>query len=441
MQTHGYPAEGVSWEDQQPAWASTQSGVHPAMTGLLHGNNPNAGNMASQNGFRRSTSTKSLHQPDFWNGNQMWSAAPPGSFNPMFNQMMGGPGSMMGGANPMNNIHRSMHELHLASGGGRNPMFQGPPAVNPYLRPSSPSNASQKSKGSKRSGNRYKSSKNRRSTGNSRPQSRDANSRNSRRGRHNNEDNSSELNSDSDSEDFFTGESDAADFVSLSSGSNPRKAPRKSWMCEHCTYVNNPGVSVCAMCCRTSLNSRGDEFPIGDQSTIRKETNNKRSNKKGSRYNSSEEESDYEHQRSNRKNKSSNNKSGNNRSLNNSSNSSKKKGSKGNNKHSKSPMPMKGGRGRGNDDLDDFEDEENQISDLEQDAINTYYAVRMGPHQDRHRRDRDRDGEYNYSYALMKFGSMLCTVLVYVHVQGFIVNRPLSSPQTCPSFQFFQQTR
>ena len=30
---------------------------------------------------------------------------------------------------------------------------------------------------------------------------------------------------------------------------------RKSWMCEHCTYVNNPGVSVCAMCCRTSTNS------------------------------------------------------------------------------------------------------------------------------------------------------------------------------------------
>lgn len=26
-------------------------------------------------------------------------------------------------------------------------------------------------------------------------------------------------------------------------------------MCEHCTYVNNPGVSVCAMCCRTSANS------------------------------------------------------------------------------------------------------------------------------------------------------------------------------------------
>ena len=44
--------------------------------------------------------------------------------------------------------------------------------------------------------------------------------------------------------DFFTGESDNADFVSISSGSNPRRAPKTSWTCEHCTYVNNPGVSV-----------------------------------------------------------------------------------------------------------------------------------------------------------------------------------------------------
>ena len=52
---------------------------------------------------------------------------------------------------------------------------------------------------------------------------------------------------DSDEEetgDFFTGESDNADFVSISSGSNPRRAPKTSWTCEHCTYVNNPGVSV-----------------------------------------------------------------------------------------------------------------------------------------------------------------------------------------------------
>ena len=48
---------------------------------------------------------------------------------------------------------------------------------------------------------------------------------------------------DDDEQDFFTGESDN-DFVSLSSGSNSRRAPRKSWTCEHCTYVNNPGVTV-----------------------------------------------------------------------------------------------------------------------------------------------------------------------------------------------------
>merc|ERR1712181_145330 len=59
--------------------------------------------------------------------------------------------------------------------------------------------------------------------------------------------------SDEDSEDFFTGESDE-EFVSISSNSD--KAPRVSWTCEHCTYVNNPGVKVCAMCCKTSKSSR-----------------------------------------------------------------------------------------------------------------------------------------------------------------------------------------
>ena len=44
-----------------------------------------------------------------------------------------------------------------------------------------------------------------------------------------------------DPQDFFTGESDE-EFVSISSNSD--KAPRVSWTCEHCTYVNNPGVKV-----------------------------------------------------------------------------------------------------------------------------------------------------------------------------------------------------
>lgn len=64
---------------------------------------------------------------------------------------------------------------------------------------------------------------------------------------------------DDEDEDFFTGESDN-DFLSISSGSNSKRAPRKSWTCEHCTYVNNPGVAVCSMCCRTSKQSRGEEY-------------------------------------------------------------------------------------------------------------------------------------------------------------------------------------
>lgn len=100
-----------------------------------------------------------------------------------------------------------------------------------------------------------------------RPQSRSASARNGGRGRYsssrrNSESSLSASEDDSDEEDFFTGESDA-DFVSLSSGSNPRHAPRKSWMCEHCTYVNNPGVSVCAMCCRTSLQGREEKNKQG----------------------------------------------------------------------------------------------------------------------------------------------------------------------------------
>ena len=30
----------------------------------------------------------------------------------------------------------------------------------------------------------------------------------------------------------------------MSISSNSDKAPRVSWTCEHCTYVNNPGVKV-----------------------------------------------------------------------------------------------------------------------------------------------------------------------------------------------------
>lgn len=29
--------------------------------------------------------------------------------------------------------------------------------------------------------------------------------------------------------------------------------PSSTWQCEHCTYVNEPGVRVCAICCRTPV--------------------------------------------------------------------------------------------------------------------------------------------------------------------------------------------
>lgn len=29
--------------------------------------------------------------------------------------------------------------------------------------------------------------------------------------------------------------------------------PSSTWQCEHCTYFNEPGVRVCAICCRTPV--------------------------------------------------------------------------------------------------------------------------------------------------------------------------------------------
>lgn len=123
----------------------------------------------------------------------------------------------------------------------------------PYQRTSSPS-GSQKSTRSKNSNRSKKSNtsrrskttrqKERRSRTNSSSQSRNA-SRNSKKNR--------DRSASTNSEDFYTGESDE-EFVSISSNSD--KAPRVSWTCEHCTYVNNPGVKVCSMCCKTSKQSR-----------------------------------------------------------------------------------------------------------------------------------------------------------------------------------------
>ena len=98
------------------------------------------------------------------------------------------------------------------------------------------STRSKKSNKSNTSTRRSKSRKTKeRSRTNSGSHSRNA-SRTSKKHRERERSNSSE-----DSEDFFTGESDE-EFVSISSNSD--KAPRVSWTCEHCTYVNNPGVKV-----------------------------------------------------------------------------------------------------------------------------------------------------------------------------------------------------
>merc|ERR1719445_1955033 len=134
-----------------------------------------------------------------------------------------------------------------------------------FLRPSSPSGSqkSSRSKNSTRSKKSNKSntstrrSKNRRTKDRARTES-GSNSRNASRTSKKHRDRSSS----EDTDNFFTGESDE-EFVSISSNSD--KAPRVSWTCEHCTYVNNPGVKVCAMCCKTSKNSR--EVANGAQKT------------------------------------------------------------------------------------------------------------------------------------------------------------------------------
>eukprot|EP00095_Tigriopus_kingsejongensis_P009844 maker-scaffold21_size687808-snap-gene-5.36 protein:Tk09844 transcript:maker-scaffold21_size687808-snap-gene-5.36-mRNA-1 annotation:"ring finger protein 31" len=302
--------EAVSWEDQH--WTTTQSVIHAPPV------HPSAN-------FRRSTSSKSLHQ-DFFNANPMWSAAPHGGqFHPMMGAMQP-PWGMMNHPN-MSAMNRSMHDLHLV-----------PPQAGPYPPPPGISPTSQRSKKSTKGRLTVKQA--------SRSQSRNA-SRNSRRGRRGPSETSEETESDDD--DFYTGESDA-DFVSLSSGSNPRKAPRISWTCDHCTYVNNPGVNVCVVCCRTS--------------TLSMTTEPSRS-KSGRRYASSEDEEDdseeFDRKRSGKSK---------------TSNGSRRKGTKG--KATKSPRP------RTPDDQ----------SDLEQDVLDTYYAVRMGnPESGR----MDREGAFDSS--------------------------------------------
>ena len=367
---------------------------------------------------KRSGSTKSLHQ-DSWQANGMpnphlWpnrmpvNSRVPGAHDPRFNPLM----------NPMMNqgpaaFHRSMHELSMGGNPDLQPGFLNPFQLPATIRSTSPSNNSQKSstsrsKKSSRSTHKRssKSSKHRSSQdlSNSRPSSRNA-SRNSGRkssgrkvssrqgfhhgnkkkssSRHHRRSETSEEEEVSESPtettgEFFTGESDN-DFVSLSSGSNPRKPPKKSWMCEHCTYMNNPGVAVCVVCSRTSAKSRG-ELPVtpptarpqsshGDK---HRPTKNKTS-RNSSRYASSEDESDEEEDH----NSSFRHQSVGGRSpkLGKSPKLSTKKRSKMRG-HQKTPLPKSPVTSRK---VSKEEEEEKQkiVDDLEQDAHDTYYSLRI----------------------------------------------------------------
>jgi hypothetical protein len=228
----------------------------------------------------------------------------------------------------MTPMHRSMHDLHSAAGGSTAgfmmPAQAGPGSLHSgqfphHQRPLSPSKTSQKSKRSSGNRDKYRKARRRNTEIIPRPHSRSASSRNSRvrHGSSAGATSTDDEDSEEEDEDFFTGESDAggnADFVSLSSGSNANKrasapAPRKSWMCEHCTFVNNPGVIVCSMCCRTSRHSRGEatqeeKSPVQPENIITApQSNNKISGKskakngnksRSTRYNSTDEEDEFE---------------------------------------------------------------------------------------------------------------------------------------------------
>ena len=394
---------GISWMDEP--WNTTQSTMNQPTLNMQE-------LLEQQRHFRRASSTKSLHQTneDLWNGNPTnnhpWANSTNPMLNPMLNPMMfinaggGQPGMMPNG------LHRSMHEL------------RGMGAAPSSVRAQSPA-TSQKSKKSTRSEkfhHHHRHPKHHQGTASSKkhssslekPQSRPHSRNNSQRRSYRKESNSkmmshhphrsnressrsrassrrrsisSEddedidndldsdveavindmsihgLDEDEDSEDFFTGESDN-DFVSISSGGGNSKrsaVPRKSWTCEHCTYVNNPGVAVCAVCCRTSKQSRGEDFEVRSASRSsganrRKKVGNHHQHRK---YDTSEEDND-----SSLRGSRSVSRQGLHENKTRPSPKSRKS-----RKAAKSPMP------------------EFNVSDLDEDAINDYYAVR---HQNNH---------------------------------------------------------
>ena len=430
--------DGVSWEDQQlpgvPHWQTTQSAInHPAMNGLLNRPSVNSAQFRKTNG---GGSAKGAHRQHM----QQQQQAPSEFWNPMWSAASGAPPPLHGShaafdptMNPFHNpmmtpMHRSMHDLHSAvSGGFMMGQPQGPQSyqhaaaaaaaqfmAQQQQRASSPSNASQKSKRS--AGGKFGRKTRRSGGGGSRPHSRNVSSRNSRvrpgssiaatsteeeegEGEGEAEDDDED---DSDSEDFFTGESDAGgsgggtatDYVAppppTTKAKSASSVPRKAWMCEHCTFVNSAGTSVCTVCCRTSKHSRsGAAGPAPNETANHNQgqggTSIKNKSKKAKdgarsasttrrpRYNSSDDDdedfaedlSDFDRQRSSK--------------------ASRLPGLQQQHRGRYQKLSSRGraGMAKSMTDLDSLgphggagalEDE----FDLEQDAINTYYAVRMG---------------------------------------------------------------
>ena len=414
------PSGGISWGDEP--WNTTQSTMNqPTMN--VHEM------LDQQRHFGRASSTKSLHQTneELW-ANNMWSPAAAANAAPgmpmSMNPMMFATGQM-----PMPTaMHRSMHELHNPNGHRapspttsskskksrdrfqnrankakqRNQSQQqtnhsnvAAPSTTPSTqekqptsRPHSRSHSKQRLQKEKTSHRGYRESsrtrqKRRSMSSEDNVDSEEVNQKSSRsddldyvddddedasmkskkKSGHRNKYDSSE------DDDFFTGESDN-DFVSLSSGSNSKRAPRKSWECQHCTYVNNPGVAVCAMCCRTtskqprSYGGPGDE---NERASSRSSMKNKKKSGHRSKYDSSEDE-ESEAAANRRHQKSSGGTGGS------KTNSLKRGGGggvgggkqNGRKKHGKSPIP---------------DVQAMHVSDPDDDGINEYYAVR---HMDRY---------------------------------------------------------
>ena len=409
---------GISWMDEP--WNTTQSTMNQPTLNMQE-------LLEQQRNFRRASSTKSLHQTneDLWNSNPNAASSPTnpwGSTNPMLNPMLNPMMFINAAGQPAmpNALHRSMHELR-GMGGAPSSIRAQSPATSQKSKKSTRSEKFHHHHGNhhhhhRASGtaNSIKHHHNNQGPASSKkhdkPQSR-PHSRNNSQRRHYRKESSSKmmqqsqhhhrstressrsrassrrrsisseddeddiddlghghmdsdveavindmsihgLDEDEDSEDFFTGESDN-DFVSISSGGNSKRVavPRKSWTCEHCTYVNNPGVAVCTVCCRTSKQSRGEEFEV--RSASRSSGGNRLLKKKVGnhhrKYDTSEEDNDSSLRGS---------RSVSRQGLHENKTRSSQKSRNGNKKHAKSPMP------------------EFNVSDLDEDAINDYYAVR-----------------------------------------------------------------